>query len=795
MFKVVGCFVDAHDHRLVALAALVCALASFTTVQLLRHARGSTGSLRTTWLGVAAAAGGSGIWATHFISMLAYTPGVPSGYDVGLTVLSLVYAIALTGFGLAIALSTTLPLAAWLGGAVVGGGIAAMHYTGMEAFEVAGKIVWDPRIVAASIVLGTALASVSLPIALGPSGSIRQKLAAAVILLLAICALHFTAMGAVTIVPDPRIEIAASALPPGWLAVAVALASFAILLSAGAALELDLRDRRRAEIENARLHSLANAAVEGLVVCRDGAIVSANESFARLAGVPTDALNNVALSSFFPDESALFVDDGHPDRSVETDLRRSDGVSIPVELILRPVEYGSRPHYAVAIRDLRARRKAEQQIQFLALHDGLTGLANRASFNGRLDLEIQVATAKGGKLAVLCLDLDRFKEVNDLFGHAAGDKLLQDVARIVTGVLAEKQLMSRLGGDEFAVLAPIDNADAAGRVAERILEALRTESAAASGPMIATSIGIAIYPDDATDRTLLLNYADTALYRAKSEGRGAYRFYEERMGAEVRERRLLELELRHAIARGQIEVAYQPQTRIGTGEVVGFEALLRWRHPVRGPIPPSTFIPIAEESGLILQLGEWVMRESCREAASWSKPLSIAVNVSPIQVHSSYFVRMLHEALFHTGLSPHRLEIEITETALMRDPARALSTLRQVKALGVSIAMDDFGTGFSSLSNLRQFPFDKIKIDGSFIKAVDSDERTAAIVRSVLGLGRGLGLPVIAEGVETPRELDFLKTEGCNGAQGYFIGRPAPIAAFREHTGATVEPRRASAAA
>jgi diguanylate cyclase (GGDEF)-like protein len=506
----------------------------------------------------------------------------------------------------------------------------------------------------------------------------------------------------------------------------------------------------------------------------------------RLVGLPPGALAGTALSAYLPGDAARLALAGQPERPVEAELRQADGTLVPVEIIMQPVDHAGRPHYAVAVRDLRARRQAERQIQFLAHHDALTGLANRASFGKRLDQEMRAADAGGRKLAVLCLDLDRFKEVNDLFGHAAGDAMLESVARIVSAELDDTQMMARLGGDEFAVLMPCGGPSEAGRLAERILEALRSGRTDAGGPQIATSIGVALYPDDAQERAALLSYADTALYRAKSEGRGTYRFFEARMGVEVRERRLLEHDLRHAVARGEMQLVYQPQTDVGSGAVIGFEALLRWKHPERGYVSPALFIPIAEESDAILQIGEWVLREACREAATWSNPLSIAVNVSAVQIHSPHFVGLVHEVLLKTGLAPGRLEVEVTETALISDPNRALLTLRQLKSLGLRIAMDDFGTGYSSLSNLRSFPFDKIKIDGSFVRSVDSNEQTAAIVRSVLGLGRGLGLPVLAEGVETDAELGFLAAEQCHAAQGYLMGRPSPIGEFAQHTHGTV---------
>jgi predicted signal transduction protein with EAL and GGDEF domain len=277
--------------------------------------------------------------------------------------------------------------------------------------------------------------------------------------------------------------------------------------------------------------------------------------------------------------------------------------------------------------------------------------------------------------------------------------------------------------------------------------------------------------------------ADTALYRAKHDGRGVYRFYEAEMGARVRDRRRLEHDLRHAISRREMRLVYQPQVDIKSGDVTGFEALVRWRHPERGDVPPADFIPIAEESGTILQIGEWVLREACREAAGWTSTLSIGINVSAVQLHHAAFARTVHEVLIETGLSPGRLEVEITETALISDMVRAIATLRQIRALGVRIAMDDFGTGYSSLANLRAFPFNKIKIDQSFIKSVDSSEQSAAIVRAVLGLGSGLNIPVIAEGVERVEELNFLREEVCWGAQGYLLSQPGDIGSFAAITG------------
>jgi diguanylate cyclase (GGDEF)-like protein len=784
MYRVFDCITTEHDWRLVVLAAVICALSSYTTISLLHHVRRSGAHMWWVWLAVAAMSTGFGIWATHFIAMLAFSPGVATAYDIELTVLSLIIAIVVTGLGLAIAIMWRWSAAILLGGAVVGAGIAAMHYTGMAAFEVPGRISWDGSLVGASIALGTIFGAAALYFGLHGDGR-RWTWLGALLLTVAICGLHFTAMGAASVIPDPTIDLSASALPAGLLAVAVAAASFVVIALALGGVAIDVRDRRREELEADRMRGLANAAVEGLLICDGDTVVTVNDNFVALSGCSAaDGVLGTRLERYFPDDGLRLKLFERENTLVEGVLRSCDGAEVPVEVIQRAVDLGGKQHRAVAIRDLRARKEAERNILFLAHHDALTGLPNRANFNKKLDHEIEAAAESGRRLAVLFLDLDRFKEVNDLFGHAVGDRTLQAAATRIAGTLDDNQVIARLSGDEFAIILPgLSNPAAAGRVAEMILEVLQAHGEdTEAGHPIGGSIGIAVYPDDAQDRHALLSHADTALYRAKNEGRGTYRYFEASMGAAVRERRLLEHDLRNAIARGELRLVYQPQKCINTGRVVGFEALLRWRHPTRGEISPAEFIPLAEDTGIILQIGEWVLRTACREAATWREPLTIAVNVSAVQIHTADFAHTIHEVLFATGLHPGRLELEITETALVRDLTRALATLRRIKVLGVRIAMDDFGTGYSSLSNLRAFPFDKIKIDGSFIKSVNVNDQGAAIVRSVLGLGRALKLVVLAEGVETAAEFDFLKNEKCNEVQGFLLGRPADIESYRRLT-------------
>ncbi len=443
-----------------------------------------------------------------------------------------------------------------------------------------------------------------------------------------------------------------------------------------------------------------------------------------------------------------------------------------------PDETGEQRYLLSLAEDITERKQAEARIEHLAHYDALTELPNRADFVECLARTIDAAKLNEASFAVLSIDLDRFKEVNDMFGHAVGDDVLRQMSQQLRA-LAGDAYLARLGGDEFTLIAPNGDHPALAEIFARRLHAGVATDLEQNGQhlRVGISIGIAIFPADGTDATTLLNNADAALTRAKAAGRGKTRFFEIEMDNRLRERRAIQNELASAIARSELRLHYQPQTKID-GEVIGFEALVRWQNPQRGMVSPATFIPVAEESGLIMQIGEWVLHEACREAASWPRPLQVAVNLSPIQFRHGDLAGLVHSVLLETGLSPTRLELEITEGVLVEDFDRGLPILRRLKALGVRIAMDDFGTGYSSLSYMQAFPFDKIKIDQSFISKVKSNPQSAAIVRAVIGLAHGLNLPVLAEGVETRPQLYFLAGESCDEVQGYLLGRPQPIAEY-----------------
>lgn len=439
---------------------------------------------------------------------------------------------------------------------------------------------------------------------------------------------------------------------------------------------------------------------------------------------------------------------------------------------------------AVRTLPLRALRRAWVEVSFLASHDPLTGLPNRALFNDRLGQALGRARRSDDYTVVLCLDLDHFKDVNDLLGHAAGDRLLKEAALRLQGCLRESDTLARMGGDEFAViLSGLSAPEKAGRLAQRFIDALaRPFDLDGNQAVVGASIGIAVNKRDGLDVAQMLSSADVALYRAKAQGRGSYCFFEDDMNARLQDRKALEQDLRQALADEGLEVYYQPLVDLDLQRVVGVEALVRWRHPTRGMVSPADFIPLAEDTGLIIPLGDWVLSTACSQARAWS-PLTLAVNLSPVQFRQANLAGRLAAILSETGFDPRRLEVEITEGVLLRDTEATLATLQAIKALGIGVAMDDFGTGYSSLSNLRRFPFNKIKIDGSFVRDMGHSEEAAAIVRAVISLGRSLGMRTTAECVETIDQVNHLRLEGCKEMQGFYYGRPMPAAEFVESEG------------
>jgi diguanylate cyclase (GGDEF)-like protein len=426
--------------------------------------------------------------------------------------------------------------------------------------------------------------------------------------------------------------------------------------------------------------------------------------------------------------------------------------------------------------DHRTRSDSDRKLYQMALYDSLTGLPNRQNFTDKLVAAIAQSDRTAEGFAFIGMDLDRFKEINDLWGHLAGDAVLAEVGDRLAALKSDRLFFARLGGDEFAVICRCTNEKLVFEDMMHIKNALVRPIALEDGTEVAigVSLGAAFYPADAPDAQELVSRSDLAMYRAKASTITSICFYDSGMDQAVRQRKALAADLRNALANGELELFYQVQNVVETEDITGYEVLLRWRHPVRGMVSPADFIPIAEESGLIMEIGRWVLQKACEQAATWPNNLRIAVNLSPVQLNDPKLPGLVRKVLEQTGLAPHRLELELTESSIIENRERTLTILSQIKELGVTIALDDFGTGYSSLETLRTFPFNKIKLDRSFMNQIEDSPQARAIIRAVLAIGKSMDVPVLAEGVETRSQLDILREEGCDAMQGYLLGRPAP---------------------
>ena len=571
----------------------------------------------------------------------------------------------------------------------------------------------------------------------------------------------------------------------------------------------DITERQRADERLRRTQKFLDTIVENVPVPilvkdvpNDAADARActfsliNRAGEELLGVRREAIIGKTLEQVYPEGRTAYAIEANnralkskhpvvvPDHEVYTP---GNGTRIGAARNVAVRDDDGRPQYLVTVvEDVTERTRTEQRIVHMAHYDNLTELPNRATFNDAMEAAIQHAQESGEQFAVLSLDLDGFKDANDSYGHALGDALLREVARRLREA-AEDAFLARIGGDEFMLIVRDGKQpDAAATVAERLLRTLGREIEIEDRILtVGATIGGAVYPLDGADAKTLMINADVALYRAKAAVRGTVLFYETEMGEQVRERRALQADLRSAAENDELFLHYQPQLTID-GDPIGFEALLRWHCPKRGLVSPGIFIPVAEESGQIVQIDEWVLREACHEAMAWPQPLTVAVNISPTQFRTGDFPGFVHAVLMETGLPAERLELEVTEGVLIDDFSRAISILCRLKALGVRIALDDFGTGYSSMSYLHSFPFDKIKIDRAFVGDLEDNRHSMAIVRAVIDLGHSLNVPILAEGVETDEQLAILKRGGCDEVQGYLTGRPRPIEDYAEMVGRPV---------
>jgi diguanylate cyclase (GGDEF)-like protein/PAS domain S-box-containing protein len=512
-----------------------------------------------------------------------------------------------------------------------------------------------------------------------------------------------------------------------------------------------------------------------------------SERFESVTGLTRDAWIGAAMNDLLGTEDGLLsqwlcTPGRRPDLSVQCLYVDAQGQERTTRLSARKMPCGG---FRGTATDVTEEVEARRRIEFLSQHDALTGLPNRTRLQAFLDAKLKTLPLLEQPLVMLSLDLDRFKPVNDLLGHAAGDRVLNEVSSRLTDCVRHGDLVARVGGDEFVlILSDAGTQDDVENFCKRLIVSLeRAIRIDEQEVFISASIGIALAPNDAGNVTEMLRYADIALYEAKSAGRNTWRFYSGEMNARIIERRRLESDLRYGIKHGELRLHFQPRYRIADGQMVGAEALVRWQHPERGLIAPDTFIPIAEESGLILSLSDWVLETACACAAQWPDALFVSVNLSPTEFKRGNLMERVRHALQASGIEPARVELEITESVMLEDAVGALDVMRALKQLGIRIAMDDFGTGYSSLSYLRAFPFDGLKIDRSFLTRLEDSEDDQAIIHAIVGLGRALALTVTAEGIETAEHLAMLKAVACDEGQGYFLSRPLDIDAFNRLLG------------
>ncbi|MFC4255823.1 EAL domain-containing protein [Altererythrobacter xixiisoli] len=914
MLPILLCIQNQHDPWIVALAALVCVMSALGATMLCRQIQWATQQARIGWLMTAGIVTGLGIWATHFIAMLGYDPGVIIGFDMLLTIGSLGIVVISTIAAMAVAMHRQNHWHSFSGALIMGGGIAGMHYAGMTALEMPAVILWDPAYVLASMVLVVLPLIIALPLALHRRSS-ATGLTAVLLITTAVVSLHFTGMTAISIIPS-RAEVLNEALfTPATLSILVFAALLCVLALSGIAAIAARRTHRAVRDKDRQFTTLVNGITDYAIYMLDtsGKVTHWNSGAEQMLGynaedvlgrhvgtffspdhvAPDDvkqALAAATLGGHFAGESwqqrrngshfwahstlekisdetgehigfaqitrdmtrikedqdkieqarlhldtalenmhqglCLFGPDGrlilHNQRflsmwqlSAEAiqpgmlldDVARASmiarsGTDDVADRIIKmrddlatalaqpdsPAtvsEFGDDFVVSIAttrlgdggwvstFEDITHQRKSEARIAHMAMHDGLTGLANRSSFNASVDSSIEQAARNNARFGLAVIDMDGFKDINDTYGHAAGDDALKLIASRFKQVLKETETIARLGGDEFAAIMPFDDDRDLAEFVDRLNACFDLPWQPSENDfLLKASIGVAIYPDDGRTREQLCNNADLAMYRAKASLEERICYYEKGMDESARYRRQIAGELRSAIDRNEFYVLYQPQRSLKTQMLIGYEVLLRWQHPVRGLVSPAEFIPIAEETGEIFRIGEWVLREACAEAAKWDNELVIAVNISAVQLSQPNLPEILAQVLLETGLPARRLEIEITETAIIGDKARALHVLRRIKAMGIAIAIDDFGTGYSSLDTLNSFAFDKIKIDKSFLLLSHDRPQARAIIRAVLALGRSLDVPVLAEGVESNAHVDLLEAEGCEQVQGYLFGRP-----------------------
>lgn len=751
MIGLVSCITQQHNWPLLIIAICLCAAGNLAAVFMLSRGRQRIRAHRDLWLAVSGVVLGGTIWATHFTAMLSYN--IPVSYQLTETAMSILVAIGISC--LSTFTSVYLPgrMGALAAGVFLGLAIASMHAIGLSAISASTLIQTRSGTTVAAWLLAGGFAVFAMLVLYRRIDGIRL-ICAGLLIAVAVCSHHLVSMSGPSVVPlYPDTTSGLTFVHRVGIAIGVCVVSSLLIATGVAALFFD---RHLTDVKG-----LANATFEAVVLTRAGMIVHANERFSSLIGKSLGELKSLALREFLVE------------RHESQGVIKSKHALIPVEVVEGVIEYQGRETSVYGLRDISERLEAHRRLDHLASHDPLTGLLNRRAFNTRSEQAIAEAMANATDLALLTLDLDRFKSINDVYGHADGDLVLRQIAEVLGTSFKEPAIVGRVGGDEFSVLLPGRDLFEAQQSASFFMAQFKVMFAAHDkAATLGASVGIAAFPDHGSELEQLQSNADAALYRAKSQGRGRICAFNRTLDQQIRQQRRLEEELRRAAGADQLFLLYQPIVEAASGVPKGYEALLRWHHPVHGILSPAVFIEAAEESGSIVEIGKWVLQEACRRAASWDERLFLAVNISPRQLLTADLLDHVTTALDASGLSPERLELEVTETSLLEDRVEIAQRLYALKSLGIKLVMDDYGSGYSSMTNLRRYPFDKVKIDRAYVAALDDDPVAEVIIDCALALGRSLGLAVVIEGVETEGQRMRMASKGADQIQGFLFGRP-----------------------
>ncbi|HSJ39130.1 MAG TPA: EAL domain-containing protein [Planococcus sp. (in: firmicutes)] len=784
-----------YNWPLVILSIVVAIFSSFVALDISSRLALSKQVLKNRWIVSGFVVMGLGIWAMHFMAMLAFHLPMEVTYDIPLVLLSILPALAACAIAFFI---INRSANSWkrlvIGAFFIGSGIISMHYIGMEAMQMAAEIQYDPLLwgLSAGIAYATSLAALYILCYLREvPGFHWSKISSAVVLGIAVSGMHYTGMAAATFTSmENHPPSGTSSINSTLLGYGVAIGMLVILSLAYNSVRLDRRIFAQTDESERKFRSVIESANDAIIVTDfDGSIIQWNRGAQTTFGHSKEEILGENLYAILPEHSRKAHQDGWehylqtrtPDvigKTIELAGLRKDGSEFPIEMSLGTWETEQGSFYSSIIRDITERKQTEEKISSLVYLDPLTGLPNRRLFNDRLASTLAWALENNQLFSLLYLDIDHFKLINDTFGHTTGDQLLTKVTKRLQEQADDNDTLARLGGDEFILLMPQSDYNKAAKYAQRILDCFHQPFHFNGEELFVTpSIGISLYPFDGQEAETLVKNADIAMYRVKDEGKNNFQFFTNEMNEELARRSKIATGLRKGLDQGEFTINYQPQFDIQSGNIIGVEALVRWIHPHFGQISPEEFIPVAEETGSIIQLGEFVLRNACKQNKAWQDAgmpkFRVAVNISARQFSHTNLYEVVRSALTDSDLEPQYLELELTES-IIQSSSSAVATMEELRAMGIHLSIDDFGTGFSSLSYLKLFPIDALKIDQYFTRNIHLDAKDAALVDTIIRMAHNLELKVIAEGVETKEQLDFLRERQCDQAQGYYFSKPLP---------------------